>query len=332
MTVLKTTLLLRILFLTAITITLCLITNARPAAAAVGDPFPSGAKLYVDAVGPAAQQAKAWRSSRPTEAASMTFLAKRPTARWLGDWTPNPQPAASQLASSARQAKAVAAVVAYNIPQRDCGSYSAGGAHSAAAYQQWISLLAAGLGKGPAAVILEPDAVAGWDCLSSEGQARRAQMLRQAVATLSQRRIAVYLDGGNANWQPASVMAARLRSSGIAQARGVAVNVSNFRSTKGSLSYVRALRRYLPGLHAVIDTSRNGLGPAANNEWCNPAGRALGASPTVSPKLAPLDALLWIKTPGESDGTCNGGPAAGVWWPEQALGLVKLALNPSLNG
>ena len=254
----------------------------------------------------------------------MGLIAKRPVATWFGDWNAQIGADAADLAGRARRQRAVPLVVAYNIPQRDCGSYSAGGADSAAAYAKWIGALAAGLARGPAAVILEPDAVAGWDCLDSAGRTRRAQMLRGAITTLSQRGIAVYLDAGNSNWQPASVMAARLRSAGVSKARGVAVNVSNFRTTSESLTYVRALRRKLPGLRAVIDTSRNGQGPAAD-QWCNPAGRGLGLPPTVSPATEPLDALLWIKTPGESDGSCNGGPAAGEWWPEQALGLAKRA-------
>jgi endoglucanase len=32
-----------------------------------------------------------------------------------------------------------------------------------------------------------------------------------------------------------------------------------------------------------------------------------------------------VKPPGESDGECNGGPAAGRWWPEYALGLAQRA-------
>jgi endoglucanase len=38
-----------------------------------------------------------------------------------------------------------------------------------------------------------------------------------------------------------------------------------------------------------------------------------------------LDALLWVKLPGESDGACNGGPAAGQWWQEIALELAANA-------
>jgi endoglucanase len=31
------------------------------------------------------------------------------------------------------------------------------------------------------------------------------------------------------------------------------------------------------------------------------------------------------RPPGFSDGTCNGGPAAGTWWPDYALGLAERA-------
>jgi endoglucanase len=35
------------------------------------------------------------------------------------------------------------------------------------------------------------------------------------------------------------------------------------------------------GKHFIIDTSRNGLGPAPDGSWCNPPGRALGPKPTA---------------------------------------------------
>jgi endoglucanase len=46
-------------------------------------------------------------------------------------------------------------------------------------------------------------------------------------------------------------------------------------------------------------------------------------TPSTGDPLA--DAFLWIKAPGESDGTCNGGPSAGTWWPDYALGLAQRA-------
>ncbi len=103
--------------------------------------------------------------------------------------------------------------------------------------------------------------------------------------------------------------------------------------------------------HAVIDTSRNGQGPWTPTAsypdpqtWCNPPGRGLGLRPTANTGQPLVDAYLWIKTPGQSDGQCNRGvagsttdpawggivdPAAGAWFPQQALQLVHLA-NPPL--
>jgi len=100
--------------------------------------------------------------------------------------------------------------------------------------------------------------------------------------------------------------------------------------------------------HFVIDTSRNGQGPwlppadhppGDAQDWCNPPDRGLGLTPSLDTGLELVDGYLWIKVPGESDGQCNrwapGGspdpvrgmmdPAAGVWFPEQALELVHFA-------
>jgi endoglucanase len=137
--------------------------------------------------------------------------------------------------------------------------------------------------------------------------------------------------------------------------------------------------------HFVVDTSRNGRGPdsmqqytaapydqpasvistlAAGN-WCNPPGSGLGLRPTASTGVPLLDAYLWVKTPGQSDGQCDsaGGarawdyadytqpgwpatasaqslfdplwgtddPAAGDWFGPQALQLAQLA-SPPLPG
>jgi endoglucanase len=50
----------------------------------------------------------------------------------------------------------------------------------------------------------------------------------------------------------------------------------------------------------------------------------LGEAPTADTGLGRVDALLWIKRPGESDGACRPGePRAGQWWPEYALDLAR---------
>jgi endoglucanase len=217
-------------------------------------------------------------------------------------------------------------LVAYNIPDRDCGGYSAGGATSAQAYAQWIQSFAAGIGSKRAIVILEPDALADIGCLSPSDQSARLGMLSSAVQTLkSLGNTSVYIDAGNPNWIPAATMAQSLKGADISAADGFAVNVSNFYSTSADEQYGNALSALVGGKHYVIDTSRNGDGPDASDDWCNPSGRALGAAPTSNTGSSLVDYFLWIKPPGESDGTCNGGPSAGTFWPQYALGLLQNA-------
>ncbi len=75
-----------------------------------------------------------------------------------------------------------------------------------------------------------------------------------------------------------------------------------------------------PGLGAVIDTSRNGNGAPPDGAWCDPAGRKLGRPPTPSTGEAGIDAYLWVKPPGESDG-CEGAP--GAFTPSYAYDLAR---------
>jgi endoglucanase len=111
-------------------------------------------------------------------------------------------------------------------------------------------------------------------------------------------------------------------------------------------SYASALGSTVPSTHFIVDTSRNGLGPdsmqsyaaapydqpssvttalAAGN-WCNPPSAGLGLKPTAntgvnlssldsylpgSPAL--VDAYLWVKTPGQSDGQCDAAGGVRAW-------------------
>jgi endoglucanase len=120
-------------------------------------------------------------------------------------------------------------------------------------------------------------------------------------------------------------MATRLNQAGISHARGFSLNVSNFIDTNTTSAYGQDLAGRVGGKPFVIDTSRNGHGAAPDSQWCNPAGRALGQAPTTNTGNRSIDAYLWVKRPGESDGACNGGPAAGNWWTNYALMLAHNA-------
>lgn len=286
----------------------------------------AGVKWYVDPNSNAAKQAAAWRSTRPADASEMDKIAGQPQADWFGDWSGDIGSAVSGRVSTISAAGAMPVLVAYNIPQRDCGGLSAGGTGSPDAYRTWIRGFAGGIGSHRAVVVLEPDALAGMDCLSAADQNTRLALLRDAVSVLvSHPGVLVYLDAGNATWHPASVIASRLQQAGVAQAQGFALNVANMQTTSSILDYGNAVSGMTGGKHFLVDTSRNGLGPTADGQWCNPPGRALGARATTATGDPLADLFFWIKRPGESDGTCNGGPPAGQWWASYALGLAQRA-------
>ena len=288
---------------------------------------PTGLKFYVNPSTPARAQADFWRTSRPTDASQIDKIANNPAATWFGDWNTNVQADVDAYVAAAAASSAVPTLVAYNIPQRDCGSYSAGGAGGGDAYISWITGFARGIGTRSAWVILEPDAAADMSCLSPTDQASRMSLLAQAVTILKANPgTRVYVDAGNPHWQTAATMASRLTASNVAAADGFSLNVSNFFTMADNTTFGQDLSSKVGGKHFVIDTSRNGNGPTADSQWCNPAGRALGARPTSQTGNDKIDAFLWIKGPGESDGACgNGAPSAGVWWPDYALGLASRA-------
>ena len=117
-----------------------------------------------------------------------------------------------------------------------------------------------------------------------------------------------------------------------------------------NLRYSQMLGGVEPTAHYVIDTSRNAQGPwqppayPDAQDWCNPPGRGTGLAPTLTTGVPLLDAYLWVKIPGESDGECTRGlgpagetvdpewgridPGAGDWFPEMALDLVAGAEPP----
>jgi endoglucanase len=299
--------------------------DTASAATYTASPFTSR-RLYVDPYSNAARDAGALATVDATSSAALTKIARQPQADWFtGSYSSVTLAAAvSARVTTITSAGAYPVLVAYNIPKRDCSSYSGGGATSATAYRAWIDALASGIGTRAAAVILEPDALAQLDCLSPVDQEARLGLLKYATQRLAGRAsVAVYIDAGHASWITPSVMVTRLSKAGVAYARGFSLNVSNFGWTGDQIAYGRKIAPAVGWKRFIVDTSRNGAGPATGvvEPWCNPPGRALGAAPTAATGDALVDAYLWVKRPGESDGTCKGGPPAGQWWREYAIGL-----------
>jgi endoglucanase len=304
-----------------------LFLTATPSAQAAPNPLAQTSGFYVD---PNSSPA-VWSAANPGDGRASAIrdsIANTPMARWFGSWSGDIGSAAGSYVGAAEAANKLPILVAYNMYGRDaCGGHSGGGAASPSEYANWIAAFARAIGSRPAVVILEPDALGDYSCMSQAQINERQSMLTNA---LSQFRSTapnawVYLDAGNPGWVDASTMADRLHASGLSLARGFALNVSNYLTTSENVSYAGSVNQMLGQRYGyskpfVVDTSRNGNG--SNGEWCNPGGRRIGTPTQQGGGGAEM--LLWIKTPGESDGNCGVGPGstAGAFLPEVAYKMI----------
>src|SRR6201998_3784810 len=259
----------------------------------------------------------------------LTAIANTPQSYWI---VPGASAATvAKYTGDAAAAVAIPVLAIYGIPHRDCGSFAAGGMATADDYRAWVDGIASDLGASRTAIILEPDALALADCLSADQRQERFDLIRYAVDTLTRNPgTAVYVDGGHLRWHSPEDMAARLNKVDVGRARGFSLNTSNFFTTDDEIGYGEAISGLTNGSHYVVDTSRTGVGPAPDSElnWCNPSGRALGTPPTAATSGAHADAYLWIKRPGESDGTCDkGDPPAGTFVSQYAIDLARKAAS-----
>ncbi|MDR7188687.1 endoglucanase [Microbacterium sp. BE35] len=321
------------------TITILAITGAVAVIAVVAavvllvgqapEPPGRGTKIVASDLSKAADAATRAADGSPEQAAAK-YLSAQPTAVWLtpeGDPTDVVGERIAGLAAEARDQSARMAVVVYGLPERDCGGHSAGGLDGDA-YLEWTRAIGDALheaaGTSPL-VILEPDSLAlAPECGNVD---ERVEQLSAAIETLAGDSTWIYIDGGHSNWLAPAEMADLIdsvdrasRGDGERGIRGFVTNVSNFQATDDEVAYAHDVAGRLDGLHAIIDTGRSGAG--SNGEWCNPPGRLVGEpGGTIGDDV--VDTNLWIKPPGESDGDCNGGPAAGQWWPEAAVELTR---------
>ncbi|NUS16495.1 MAG: cellobiohydrolase [Streptomyces sp.] len=296
---------------------------------AVAGSLPTNTAFWTN---PNASPAK-WVAANPGDSRTPLIssrIASQPSATWFANYSPSTVTNdVRSITSAAASAGQVPVLVAYMIPNRDCGGASAGGAPDLTSYQAWVKNFAAGLGSGRTIVILEPDSISLTTCLSAQQQSDRFSALSQAGAAIhaADPQAKVYMDGGHSAWNSAADQASRLRSAGVlTNSDGVFSNVSNFRYTSDEVSYIKSILSSLgnpSNLHGVVDTSRNGKGPDGS-VWCDPTGRGLGTYPTANTGDSAIDAYLWIKIPGEADGCAA---AAGTFVADIAYGLASNAAS-----
>ncbi|MCD4525288.1 glycoside hydrolase family 6 protein [Nocardioides sp. cx-173] len=287
---------------------------------AAGDPF-ADRGLYADPDSRARRAAAQAEARGDADAARVfTRLGETPSGIWL---TPEELPAgrvgpevARHVAVAAERGQ-VPTFVVYGIPDRDCtGGFSSGGL-PADQYGPWVQEIADAVTGS--VVVVEPDALA--SAVECENLEERLGLIGDAVDRLVAGGASTYLDGGHSRWIAPDTLADLLRRAGVDRARGFATNVSNYQTDEDERAYGEQLSALLGGASFVIDVGRNGRGSAQG--WCNPPGRAYGRDPEAVEDGTALDAYLWVKPPGESDGECRNGPAAGEFWPERALELAS---------
>lgn len=245
--------------------------------------------------------------------AKLRTLATTPVAEWFN--SASIEDTATQVTTTLATTPAdeIPLLVAYNIPDRDLGLWSQGGAADADAYTAWIAAVSESIGDRPAVVVVEPDALAQVPEIADSGldagkAKERLDLLATAIDTLhANTQTAVYLDVGNASWLSADQVADLLRridDRTTHDVTGISVNVSNYFDEDASVAYAVAVQTALGRrLFTLVDNSRNG-GTVASDAWCNPEGQRLGViDGTFDPSAAVQDAF--VKTPGESDGPCG---------------------------
>ncbi|PPR08048.1 hypothetical protein CVT24_010847 [Panaeolus cyanescens] len=204
-----------------------------------------------------------------------------------------------------------------------------------------------------------------------------------AIAKLQFPNVALYIDAANGGWlgwndnlaPSANLFAEVLKLAQAirpgAKVRGLATNVSNYNqfiapvrenftesewnNSWDETHYVAELVPHLEAAgfptHFIVDQSRSGRAGIRQEwgQWCNVRNAGFGTRPTTDQAViqnAAVDALVWVKPGGESDGTSDESaarfdvvcrspvahvpaPEAGSWFNDYVVNLVKNA-NPPL--
>ncbi|KAH9901502.1 cellobiohydrolaseII [Cubamyces lactineus] len=250
-------------------------------------------------------------------------------------------------------------------------------------YKNYIDQIVAQIKQYPdvrVVAVIEPDSLANLVTNLNVQKCANAEATYKACVTyalqeLSAVGVYMYMDAGHAGWlgwpaniQPAATLFAQMYKSANSSPfiRGLATNVANYNAltaaspdpiTQGNPNYdeshyINALGPMLAqaGFPAqfIVDQGRSGQQNLRQQwgDWCNIKGAGFGTRPTTNTGNSLIDAIVWVKPGGESDGTSNSSsprydstcslpdatvpaPEAGTWFQTYFETLVSKA-NPPL--
>ncbi|KAG5923449.1 hypothetical protein E4U61_003350 [Claviceps capensis] len=232
-------------------------------------------------------------------------------------------------------------------------------------------------------LIIEPDSLSNMVtnlniAKCSKAKSAYLEGVNYALRQLNLPNVAMYLDAGHAGWlgwpanqdSAAQLFAKVYKNAGSPSSlRGLVTNVANYngwdtttppRYTTGNAiydekHYIHALSPLLErhgweGARFITDQGRAGRQPTGQtswSHWCNAKGTGFGLRPSANTGDALLDAFVWVKPGGESDGTSKASsrrydyhcgfedalkpaPEAGQWFHEHFVQLLRNANPPFL--
>lgn len=265
---------------------------------------------------------------RQADADTLMRIAGTAQARWVGDWMVNTRVSdiARNLYSAADETDRIPLIALSGDPGAECGIVDA--AAAAAEYRALVEAVVETLPdyEVDAWFILEPGAISSLG--NCDGQGDRIAMLNDAITILADAGATVYVDAGSSRGIDAATAADRLAQLDLDRVAGIAIGTGSYdpldvEVPRGDEILALLKDAGFDDLGYVVDTSRNGAGTVVD-ETCNPEGQAIGKAPRLVGE-GNLDAYVWVKRPGESDGTCRVGIEEGQFAPSLAVELASNA-------
>jgi endoglucanase len=202
-------------------------------------------------------------------------------------------------------------------------------------FERQVNEFAAAIGRRPAVVLMELDAIGSARCMERTGALRywEGDIAYEIGKVAALPHVVAYIEAGYADGNPAGWTARALRAVGAGRIRGFFTNDTHNDWTIREIRWGERVSRLTHGLHFIVNTATNGRGPLLNRDpvhqgienLCNAPGRGLGPRPSTRTGFALVDAFLWTGVPGNSAGSCHGGPPPGIFWPARAIALAAAA-------
>lgn len=199
-------------------------------------------------------------------------------------------------------------------------------------FRRRVDEMISGTGRRPVVYLLEVDGIGSTACMARRGTLGDYEaLLSYEIDRVSKLPHAVvYMEAGYSDANSVGYTARALNRIGIAKIRGFFTNDTHLNWTTKEIRWAEKISRRTHGAHFIVNTAQNGNGPKLNphpryqgvEDLCNPPGRGLGPRLTTTAGFPNVDALMWTHTPGNSSGSCHGGPSPGTFWPARALDLA----------